>query len=413
MNRAWMASIPMDPPRMQPQKLPFNPHALEAFVALIGEGPWLARMGEIAERVASGSRVGQMIRQRHGLELAIERLRGTLSRPPSVAERRAAQLAADTVRLHRKLGVRGIARLHDSLKSALAGDGTLLPLFHLLRTAGLQRERGFEVAFAGLERGAPFDLLISRGALHAEVACDVVSAEEGRLVHRSAWSHLTDLVDYELRGWLAAHPGRYLLKMTLQQGLRCAEQGTLAAMHRRIRRLLETQGRRDDDAAAVLRLEPLVLVQSQKDAGLLISLRHEFGPEAHLSVTAAKPSLFVMAARAGRADEVAVAVRQRLAAIAPARLSGTRPGILAMFVEDTDLGEWRGLRERLELEGEARQFLACKAAQPVIAVTCASRFELFGMAAPDAAEDGELRFRNPAHPAAKAAALAPAVLSSV
>lgn len=398
---------------MQSQKLPFNPQALEAFVALVGERPWLARTAEIAAHAASGSRVGQMIRQRHGLELAIERLRGTLSRPPSIAEQRAAQLAADTVALHRELGIRGIARLHDTLKSALAGDGTLLPLFHLLRTAGLQRERGFEVAFAGLERGAPFDLLISRGARHAEVVCDVVSAEEGRLVHRAAWSHLTDLVDREVRGWLAAHPGRYLLKMTLQQGLRCAEQGTLAAMHQRIRRLLETQGRRDDDNAAMLRLEPLVLAQSQKETGLLISLRHEFGPEAHLSITAAKPGLFVMAARAGRADEVAVAVRQRLASIAPARLSGTRPGILAMFVEDTDLGEWRGLRDRLELEGEARQFLACKAAQPVIAVTCASRFELFGVPAPNAAEDGELRFRNPAHPAAKAAALAPAVLSSV
>jgi hypothetical protein len=398
---------------MQPQKLPFNPRALEAFVVLVGERRWLARMAEIAARAACGARVGQMLRQRHGLELAIERLRGMLSRPPSVAEQRAAQLAADAVLLHRQLGARGRARLNDCLASALTDDGTLVPLFHLLRTANLQRARGFGVAFAGLERGAPFDLLISRGALHAEVACDVVSAEAGRLVHRAAWSHLTDLVDCEVRAWMATHPGRHLLKMTLQQGLCRAEADTLAAMHQRIRRLLETQGRRDDDAAAMLRLEPLVLAQSQKDAGLLISLRHEFGPEAHLSVTAAKPSLFVMAARAARADEVAVAVRQRLAAIVQARLSGTRPGILAMFVEDTDLGEWRGLRDRLELEGEARQFLACKAARPVIAVTCASRFELFGMAAPAAAEDGELRFRNPAHPEAKAAALAPAVLSSV
>ena len=84
-----------------------------------------------------------------------------------------------------------------------------------------------------------------------------------------------------------------------------------------------------------------------------------------------------------------------------------------MFIEDTDRTEWRGLRERLELEGEARQFLAHKDARPVIAVTCSSRFELFGVAAPDGVEDGDLRFRNTAHPSAKAAALAPAVLSSV
>ena len=106
------------------------------------------------------------------------------------------------------------------------------------------------------------------------------------------------------------------------------------------------------------------------------SLRREFGPEAHLAVSAADGSVFVMAARAGRADGVAVAMRRRLFDIAPTRLSGTRPGILAVFIDDTDRNEWRGLRERLELEGEARQFLAYKAARPVIAVTCASRFEL-------------------------------------
>jgi hypothetical protein len=123
--------------------------------------------------------------------------------------------------------------------------------------------------------------------------------------------------------------------------------------------------------------------------------------------------VFVMAARAGRENEVAVAIRKRMAAIAPVRLTGTRPGILAMFVEDTDRAEWRHLRERLELEGEARQFLANAEARRVVAVTCASRLELLGAAAPDAAPDGELRFRNPSHPAARMAALAPAVLSSM
>jgi len=102
-----------------------------------------------------------------------------------------------------------------------------------------------------------------------------------------------------------------------------------------------------------------------------------------------------------------------LAAIAPLRLTGTRPGILAMFIEDTDRTEWRDLRERLDLEGETRQFLAHPSARGVVAVTCVSRLELLGAAAPDAAPDGEMRFRNPAHPAAKTPALAPAVLSSV
>jgi hypothetical protein len=398
---------------MQPQTLPFSPAALDAFVALVGEPTWLARIAEIAGRVASGPRIGQTLRQRHSLELAIERLRGSLARPPTRAEIRAARLAADMVVLFRQLTVRGRARLRRRMADALAGDETLLPLFHLLRTAALQRGRGFEVRFTGLEADAPFDLLITRGTLQAEVACDVISAEVGRLVHRTAWSHLTDRVTDDLRGWLPDNPGRYLLKMTLPQGLRLAEPGALWDTHERIRRLLHTKGRKDEDGVAILRLQPLTLAQPMDEAGLLALLRGEFGPEAHLAVTAAGASIFVMAARAGRADEIAVAVRERLAAIAPDRLTGRRPGILAMFVEDTDRGEWRGLRDRLELEGEARRFLAGKVARPVIAVTCASRCEMFGMPVPHAAEDGELRFRNPSHPAAKAPALAPAVLSSV
>jgi len=49
--------------------------------------------------------------------------------------------------------------------------------------------------------------------------------------------------------------------------------------------------------------------------------------------------------------------------------------------------------------------------RPVVAVSCTSRFEMFG--GPDAAPEGELRFRNPSHAAAKHPGLAPAILSSV
>ncbi len=393
---------------MQPQPPPYDPHALDAFVALVGARAWGSRMAEIARLAASGPRTGQVIRQRHALELAIDRLRTGLARAPSAAELHAARLAGDAVALSRSLGAPGRRRLRERLRSALTGDGTLVPVFHVLRTAALQASRGFDVAFAGLEDAAPYDLLIARGSHEAEIACEVVSAEEGRLVHRTAWSHLVDRVDADLHAWLAAYPGRYLLKMTLPEGL---QNSALAEMHARIRRLLEARGRRDHDAAAVLRLDPLTLAAASTDEKLMPSLRREFGSEAHLSVTATGAGVFVMAARAGRVDEVPVAVRRRLFDITPRRLSGTRPGILAMFIDDTDRREWCGMRDRLELEGEARQFLAYQAARPVIAVTCASRFELFGMA--DAAEEGELRFRNPAHPAAKAIALQPAILSSV
>jgi hypothetical protein len=393
--------------------------ALGEFVALIGARQWAARLSEIARKSAAGPRAGKAIVQRHAIELAIERLRRPLQREASGPERRMAQLAREAVGVSETLSAKGRGKLRGLLGRAMLGGNTLAAPFHLLRTASMQRARGFEVGFAGLEENAPFDLLLSRNGAEAEVACDVVSAEEGRGVHRGAWFRLADRIDPDLQTWLAAHPGRYLLKMTLPLGLQgglhdqAQEGDSLSALHQRIRTLLEDCRRAEHDAALVLRLDPLLLTAAQADElGLMSSLRQEFGPEAHLSVTAAGGGVFVMAARAGRENEVAVALRRRMAAIAPERLTGARPGILAMFVEDTDKTEWRALRERLELEGEARQFLTFPEARPVVAVTCASRLELFGLPVPDAAPEGELRFRNPAHPAAKAAALAPAVLSS-
>ncbi|MEJ1976116.1 MAG: hypothetical protein WDN49_08450 [Acetobacteraceae bacterium] len=309
----------------------------------------------------------------------------------------------------------GQTRLRAALHAATLSANTLVPAFHLLRTAALQRNRGFDVAFTGLENATSFDLLLSRDGHEAEVVCDVVSAEDGRGVHRSAWSCLCDRIDPELQVWLASHPGRYLLKLTLPQGLKDLPEGdALGTLHGRISTMLSTQRRADHDEAAVLRLDPLMLAAAQADElGLMPRLRNEFGPEAHLAVTQAERSLFVMAARAGQENEVAVAVRRRMAAVAPSRLTGSRPGILAMFIEDTDRTEWRLLRERLDLEGEARQFLTNPGARSVVAVTCTSRLEMFGLPVPDAAPDGELRFRNPAHPAARAEALAPAVSSSI
>jgi hypothetical protein len=392
----------------------------EAFIRLIGAQRWRERVSEIRDLAAAGPRAGQAIRQRHALELIVEKLRRPRNSPLSVTEALLAQIAREIPAVMASLSPAGRDRLIERLWSCLTEQNTLIPVFHLVRTAMLQRARGFDVDFTGLEQQTPYDLTLTRDSIQAEVACEVVTAEEGHGVHRGAWFRLADRIDPDLQIWLAAHPGRYLLKMTLPQGLRGGLQASddgsepLAHLHQRITTMLESRNRQDYDEAIVLRLDPLLLAGAQaEDMGLISSLRREFGPEAHLSVTTAGGGVFVMAARAGQENEVAIAIRRRLAALAPARLTGRHPGILAMFVEDTDRLEWRGLRDRLELEGEARQFMTNKEARPVVAVTFASRLELFGLGPPDAAPDGEIRFRNPSHPSAGLPALAPAVCSSM
>lgn len=391
-----------------------------SFVALIGVARWNRRIAELGRAIVATQRTGRALMQRHVVEISIERLRRQgRNTPPSGAERLIAAMAHELTTAAEQLTVSGRSRLRADLLAALPGTASLMPLFHLASTAMRQRGRGFEVGYLGFDDGAPFDLMLLRQGHEAELACDLVSAEDGRDLHRGAWVRLVDRVDPDLQTWLAAHPGRYLLKMTLPQGLRAAPEADqpcdrLAALHGRITAMLKSQRRADHDEAAVLRLDPLMLAGSQADElGMMNRLRREFGHEAHLAVTAVGSGVFVMAARAGREDEIAAAIRRRMAAIAPARLTGSRPGILSMLIEDIDRAEWRHLRDRLTLEGEARHFLTHPEARGIVAVTCASRLELLGECPADAAPDGEMRFRNPAHPAAKAVGLAPAVLSSV
>jgi hypothetical protein len=382
---------------------------LDAFVELAGPDLWRSRLAEIRRQTQIGPRAGKAILNRHAACYAIERLRKGLP-PASEIELRVGPLLVEMMASARALSPDGRARLAGRLRTALTGDATLTPLLHLFHIAALQRARGFVVRFAGFEESTPFDLVIVRDGAEAEIACAAVSADEGRHLHSGAWFNLADRIDPDLQTWLAAHPGRYVLRVSLPEGLR--EDDGLARLHERIRQMLASNQRADHDAAVVLRLDRLMLAGAQVDEwGVLSSLKREFGPEANLAVTTAGGGLFAMAAQAGRENEVALAICRHMADVASTCLSGARPGILAMFVDDIGRQEWLGLRDRLELEGEARQFLTRPQARSVVAVTFASRHELFGPV--KGAAEGDLRFRNPAHPSARTPALAPAIASSM
>jgi hypothetical protein len=333
---------------------------------------------------------------------------------PSVAEQKLQEILGEIVSTVERLSAAGVERLRERLRSGLSGDRSLVESFHMFRTAALHQARGFSLTFSGLEAGTPYDFVLTRDGVEMECVCETISAEAGRDVHRRAWAQFCDRIEGQMKPWLGSRPGRYLLKMTLARGLRDGRPDLIEALHARVIAMLEGGTRLDQDETAVLRVEPLTVSGASPTVeSLMTRLRREFGPEAHLSVSASADGVWAMAARAGRRNEVAAVVRAHLDTLAPARVSGTRPALLSLFVEDLDRAEWRGLRESLELEGAARHFMTCGGAAAVVAVTCYSRMEMFGLTGPDAVAEGELRFRNPAHPAAKHPALAPAILSSV
>ncbi|MBP0447364.1 hypothetical protein J8J14_21590 [Roseomonas sp. SSH11] len=386
-----------------------DPEAIAAFVGFAGPSHWQARLADIGRRAASPSLTGRSIGERHALELTLQRL----STPEALAqagpaERQLLSYAREAVLLADSLPPASRDRLREQILSGLTGEANLIPLFHLLRVAARYRAAGFEVRFTGLAEGTAHDLLLARDGQEAEIVCDTVSAEEGRPVLRGDWCAFVDGINPDLQNWLASHPGRYVLKMTLPEGLK-RDALDVATLQRRIMDMLRDRRRQDSAADAVLKLDPLLLAGAQA-AVPAQALRALFGPEAHLAVAQGNGNILVLAARAGQASAIAQAVCRRMVDAA-GRLGGERPGILAMFLDDLGRQEWRGLRERMELEGAVRRFLTTPEARRVAAVSCASRMEMFGMAPPDGVAEGELRFRNPSRPPAKDGALSPALCS--
>lgn len=395
-----------------------SPVMLTEFMALAGTKVWEERAAYLHSLGAPHSLAGRAALQHHALEWAVLRLREQ-NTPPNLAQRHLLALAAEAVTLDRSLSPAGRERFRTMITDCLQGDGTLVPLFHLLRVAARHRATGYEVHFAGLQDGAVSDLLISDGQAIATLACETVSAEEGRPLNRGDWFTLVDRVNPDLQRWLSAHPGRYLLKMTLPDGL--SEPSRIPELHGKIMTMLENQQRVDPGRDAFLRLDPLIIAGAQHGAstagpnlqnGLPRQLRQQFGPEAHLAVTACPSgaSVCVMTAQAGQDNAIASTVVRRMAE-AVARLDRGYPGIISVFLDDLEREEWLRLRETLELEGVVRRFLASPGARSVVAASCASRIEMLGMA--NATPGGEIRFRNPAHPAARDTALQRAVMSSM
>src|SRR5919199_4605559 len=117
------------------------PSTLDSFVALVGEKRWRQRLAEIRDLAAAGPRAGQAIRQRHVLELSLEKLRRQPDAPMSVTETLLEAIAREIPLVAASLTSRGRSRLIERLELGLMGQNTLIPVFHLVRSAMLQRSR--------------------------------------------------------------------------------------------------------------------------------------------------------------------------------------------------------------------------------------------------------------------------------
>ena len=112
-----------------------DPKAMPDFLRLVGADLWTKRLADLGRRAQASAFQGRATQHRHALEFALARAaRGTAQ---GSAERRALGFAAEAVRLAKGLPEARRDKLRAAITQGLTGEATLIPLFHLLRSAAL------------------------------------------------------------------------------------------------------------------------------------------------------------------------------------------------------------------------------------------------------------------------------------
>ena len=106
---------------MMQRVVPFSSADLDStglvpWLALVGERRWQQRLEEIRDLSASGRRAGQALRQRHAIELGLDKFRRHHGATLSVTEALLGQIAAEIPRIATELTRHGRDRLIQSIQ---------------------------------------------------------------------------------------------------------------------------------------------------------------------------------------------------------------------------------------------------------------------------------------------------------
>lgn len=349
------------------------------------------------------------IRRRYLLELAMEQLFRRLnkrgeSRPLPEEYRVLASVAGAIAEIAEALPAKPRKELNARIAQGLTGEGSLVSVFHLAATAQRFVSLGFRVSFPDLAGKAPYDLLVEKGGQSAEVACVTVPADVGRAIHSGDWDQLVGQLDPALQSYVERRPGRYILKLSMPEGI--AGSRGVTAIRDEVVRLLSDGTRVARSDTVVLKLDPLTLAPERlTEDNLHRRLETQFGHTANLAISIDGESVFVVAARSGKPDDIARGVLTQIADV-PRRFSGERPAMLFTLVDDLSPAEWVDLRDRMELEVAGRELLNRAENAPVHSVGFLSVPDLVTVDRPGFARHRSLWVVNPKHPQARAAEFA-------
>jgi hypothetical protein len=212
---------------------------------------------------------------------------------------------------------------------------------------------GYEVHFADLEGSARYDLLVSDGKQALEIECKRQSIDAGRKIKKGDFYLLADVLFSILRD-----VKRRFVTLIKSDGRMGADQKLFQDLGGAVRDCLQTDAREGTVANLEFKIEELPGgLNIKSDAEAANALRPFYSGSAYYAVFSNPETVIAIKCESADANTVIDAIYEKVKDGA-SQLSGTKPGLLACFVEEIYDEDWDVLRGEGGLKAVAARLLS-------------------------------------------------------
>lgn len=339
-----------------PEAVPAElPALLRRFVDITGRKPWQKRFDSFRQQIQRNPLIENHFLEKYPLELEMEAAwallesGGCFELPKSTAQAALYSFVAMTARVHQRLSQAGSHRLAGMIRSSLSEPCGFAPLQYEMTMAANLMHRGLDVEFYDIEHGGGPDFLAIRDGLEVEVELKTVSGDVGRKVHRPRLYQLAEHLYPAMNTALSRETDGHLVRVILPDRL----DGSDAQM----------QDLRDQIAEVLMAHSSKPGIEPFEIDYMTFALeggpfeRPSFGPwtgvgvrefvkelvgndnENILMVVSPGRTAVVVTVESRKNDSVMKSIQRTIKDAAKRQLTGTRPGVILVNLNDVTDGE--------------------------------------------------------------------------
>lgn len=213
--------------------------------------------------------------------------------------------------------------------------------------------QGHDVKFMDLEDKANYDLLVSNGSEEIEVECKRKSADAGRKIHRADFYLLADILFARLH-----QINKRFVVLIESEGPMGGNTSLFYEIANAIEKCIATSKSEDQIKHIQFKIEMLpsnLRIRSNLEAAEVLT--PYYSRSSHYAIFSNQDTTLLVKAESTVRDKVLRAIYDELKA-GSTQLSGTRPGLLACFLEDIDDAAWDQLKENSGLQAMTARLMA-------------------------------------------------------